>query len=66
MKNKRTITDKTKYNQDKYHIYNKVLQTSHETPNLVRMFGSAKIISIESAIKTNGFWEDDMYHVTEI
>jgi hypothetical protein len=48
-----------------YHIYNKILRTSRKANDLVLMFNPFKIITVDSDIKLNGRYEDDLFVVTK-
>jgi len=48
-----------------YHIYNKILRTTHKAKDLVLMFNPFKIITVDSDIKLNGRYEDDLFVVTK-
>ena len=48
-----------------YRIYNKILRTSRKANDLVLMFSSFKIITVDSDIKLTGSYEDNLFVVTK-
>ncbi len=57
-------TTKSQNLTNMYHIFNKLLRTTHKARNLRLMFNPFKAISVRSDIKLNGKYEDDLYVVT--
>ena len=48
-----------------FSVYNKTLMISHIHYGLDKFCGISKAMSIENAIKENGFFEDDLYYIRE-